>query len=166
MIKYLLPLLVASSFTVAEEVSVYGGNNLNANNPYGLNSSEKHILKNQANISNLSSQVGEINSLVKSINSRLEGLESTYEGDSAKLNSLSKKVSELSQNMGEPSNLASNNMQGSSGGTSDAQLAETVNSLKAALTKLTTLVNKINSEYVSDNEFEKKYATVYYKRGI
>lgn len=155
MIKYLLPLLVASSFTVAEEVSVYGGNNLNANNPYGLNSSEKHILKNQANISNLSSQVGEINSLVKSINSRLEGLESTYEGDSAKLNSLSKKVSELSQNMGEPSNLASNNMQGSSGGTSDAQLAETVNSLKAALTKLTTLVNKINSEYVSDNEFEK-----------
>lgn len=154
MIKYLLPLLVASSLTVAEEVSVYGGN-LNANNPYGLNSSEKHILKNQTNISNLSSQVGDINSLVKAINSRLEGLESTFEGDSAKLNSLSMKVNELSQKLGESSDLVSNNAQGASSGSSDAQLTETVNNLKVALTKLTTLVNKINSEYVSATELEK-----------
>ena len=154
MIKYLLPLLVASSLTVAEEVSVYGGN-LNANNPYGLNSSEKHILKNQTNISNLSSQVGDINSLVKAINSRLEGLESTFEGDSAKLNSLSIKVNELSQKLGESSDLVSNNAQGTTSGSSDAQLTETVNNLKAALTKLTTLVNKINSEYVSATELEK-----------
>ena len=153
MIKYLLPLLVVSSLTVAEEVSVYGGSN--ANSPYGLNSSEKHILKNQTNISNLSSQVGDINSLVKAINSRLEGLESTFEGDSAKLNSLSMKVNELSQKLGQSSDLVSNNAQGTSSGSSDAQLTETVNSLKVALTKLTTLVNKINSEYVSATELEK-----------
>lgn len=77
----IIPLLfVITSLTVAEEVSVYGASNQDSS--YGLSATEKHILKNQSNISNLSSKLEEINSLVKSINGRLEGLESTYEGDS------------------------------------------------------------------------------------
>jgi len=43
--KYLLPLLVVTSLTVAEEVSVYGAGG-SSDSPYGLSSSEKHILKN------------------------------------------------------------------------------------------------------------------------
>ena len=86
--KKIIPLLfVITSLTVAEEVSVYGASNQDSS--YGLSATEKHILKNQSNISNLSSKLEEINSLVKSINGRLEGLESTYEGDSKKLNDLS-----------------------------------------------------------------------------
>ena len=152
--KYLLPLLVVTSLTVAEEVSVYGAGG-SSDSPYGLSSSEKHILKNQTNISNLSSKIGDINTLVESINRRLEGLESTYEGDSAKLNSTSRKVDELMQKIGGSSDLASNNNTSSTNQSSDPQLAETVNNLKTALTKLTTLVNKINSEYVSSTELEK-----------
>ncbi len=154
MTKYLLPLLVVTSLTVAQEVSVYDGGDSGSANSYGLNSSEKHILKNQASINNLSSKMGDINSLVESINRRLEGLESTYAGDSAKLNSISLKVNELSQKEGIPSDLASNSSK-NMGQSSDPQLAETVNSLKAALAKLSTLVNKINSEYVSSTELEK-----------
>lgn len=138
--KKIIPLLfVITSLTVAEEVSVYGASNQDGS--YGLSASEKHILKNQSNISNLSSKLEEINSLVKSINGRLEGLESTYEGDSRKLNDLSLKLNQSSD-------LASNE-QASNVNQSD------LNSLKAALTKLTTMVNKINAEYVSSTELEK-----------
>ncbi|MCB9096869.1 MAG: hypothetical protein H6630_04490 [Arcobacter sp.] len=151
--KYLLSLLIVSSLTVAEEVSVYDAGNLNSNS-YGLSSSEKHILKNQSSISNLSSQLGEIDSLVKAINRRLEGLESTYEGDSAKINSTSKKVDELIQKMDTSSDLASNNASGNSEQL-DSEISNNLNSLKTALTKLTSLVNKINTEYVSSTELEK-----------
>lgn len=154
MTKYLLSFLIVSSLAVAEEISVYGSGDSSGNGSYGLNSSEKHILKNQASINALTSKVGDINSLLDSIKNRLEGLESTYEGDSAKLNSTSRKVDELMQRVGASSDLGSNNGPVSSQG-GDAQLAETVNGLKAALTKLTTLVNKMNSEYVSSNELEK-----------
>ncbi|MDK2091138.1 tetratricopeptide repeat protein [Aliarcobacter butzleri] len=137
--KYLPLLLVVTSLTVAEEVSVYGDSSAS----YNLTSTEKHILKTQASVSNLSSKLDEINSLVNSINSRLNGLESTYEGDSARLNS---KLNELQRN-GVSSDLGSNN--DSTANQSD------LNALKAALTKLTALVNKINSEYVSSTELEK-----------
>ena len=154
--KYLLFLLVvSSSIAGAQEVSVFDADNLNANNPYGLNSSEKHILKNQTSINTLSSKVGDMNSLIEAINRRLEGLESTYEGDSAKLNSTSRKVDELAQRIGASSDLGSNSNAPVSSQGNDAQLVETVNGLKAALTKLTTVVNKINTEYVSSKELEK-----------
>lgn len=138
--KRIIPLLfVITSLTVAEEVSVYGASNQDSS--YGLSASEKHILKNQSNISNLSSKLEDINSLVKSINGRLEGLESTYEGDSRKLNDLSLKLNQSSD-------LASNEP------ASNVNQSD-LNSLKAALTKLTTMVNKINAEYVSSTELEK-----------
>ena len=163
--KYLLSLLVVSSIAGAQEVSVFDAGNLNANSPYGLNSSEKHILKNQTNINSLSSKVGDMNSLVEAINRRLEGLESTYEGDSAKLNSTVLKINELSQKMGQSSDLASNsdaaeiknvsqqllNMKSDS----EKEMKESINTLKAALAKISTLVNKINSDYVSSSELEK-----------
>lgn len=138
--KKIIPLLfVITSLTVAEEVSVYGVSNQDSS--YGLSATEKHILKNQSNISNLSSKLEEINSLVKSINGRLEGLESTYEGDSKKLNDLSLKLNQSSD-------LASNE-QASNVNQSD------LNSLKADFKKLVTMVNKINAEYVSSTELEK-----------
>ena len=163
--KYLLSLLVVSSIAGAQEVSVFDAGNLNANSPYGLNSSEKHILKNQTNINSLSSKVGDMNSLVEAINRRLEGLESTYEGDSAKLNSTVLKINELSQKIGQSSDLASNgdaaeiknvsqqllNMKSDS----EKEMKESINTLKAALAKISTLVNKINSDYVSSSELEK-----------
>ncbi|MDY0052618.1 MAG: hypothetical protein RBR65_08760, partial [Aliarcobacter sp.] len=166
MTKYLLSLIVVSSIAGAQEVSVFDAGNLNANSPYGLNSSEKHILKNQTSINSLSSKVGDMNSLMDAINRRLEGLESTYEGDSAKLNSTVLKINELSQKMGQSSDLASNsgdaaeiknvseqllNMKNDS----EKEMRESINTLKAALSKISTLVNKINSDYVSSSELEK-----------
>lgn len=150
MTKYLLPFLVATSLTAAQEVSVFDSNDSSGSSSNGLNSSEKHILKNQANINNLSSKMGDISSTLEAIKTRLEGLESTSEGDSAKLNSTAKKVEELMQRSGS-SDLGSKSISTNNSQISDSQVAE----LKAAITKLSTLVNKINSEYVSSNELEK-----------
>ncbi len=147
MTKYLLPFLIVGSFAVAQEVSVYESNDSGSN---GLNSSEKHILKNQANINSLNSKVNDINSLLDTIKTRLEGLESTYEGDSVKLNSTSRKVDDLMQRVGASSDLGSKSTSAPLQG-NDPQLAE----LRSAITKLSTLVNKINSEYVSSSELEK-----------
>ena len=111
-------------------------------------------MKNQSNISDLSSKVGDLKSLIDSINNRLEGLESTSEGDSKRLNATSKKVDDLISRV----NSSSLDMDSTGNTTSkagDADLVSTVNNLKASLTKLTNLVNKINSEYVSSSELEK-----------
>ena len=151
MTKYLISLLVVSSISVAEEVSVYGNS---SSSSYGLSSTEKHIIKNQSNISDLSSKVGDLKNLIDSINNRLEGLESTSEGDSKRLNATSKKVDDLISRV----NSSSLDMDSTGNTTSkagDADLVSTVNNLKASLTKLTNLVNKINSEYVSSSELEK-----------
>ena len=166
MTKYLLTLLVvSSSIAGAQEVSVFDGGN-NGDSPYGLNSSEKHILKNQTSINTLSSKVGDMNSLVVAINRRLEGLESTYEGDSARLNSTVLKMNELSQKMGQSSDLASKNGDAAEiknisnqlsgmNTESEKEIRESLNTLKTAMTKMSSLVNKINSEYVSSSELEK-----------
>lgn len=166
--KYLLTLLVVSSsisIAGAQEVSVFDAGSMNANNPYGLNSSEKHILKNQTSINTLSSKVGDMNSMVEAINRRLEGLESTYEGDSAKLNSSVMKINELSQKIGLSSDLASKNDAAeiknvsaellNMNTASEKEMRDSINTLKTTVTKLSSLVNKINSEYVSSSELEK-----------
>ncbi len=95
MYKYILSLTLVTTIICAEEVSTFGAGDLDAKNPYGLNASEKHILKNQKNIGNLSLQLNDLNSLIKSVNKRLEGLESIYEGDSSKLNDTVLKVNTL-----------------------------------------------------------------------
>lgn len=148
MTKYLLPFIVATSLTAAQEVSVFDSSD-SSSSSNGLSSSEKHILKNQASINSLSSKMSDINSSLEAIKNRLEGLESTSEGDSAKLNSTAKKLDDLIRNGS--SDLGSKNTTTAGSQISDSQVAE----LKAAITKLSTLVNKINSEYVSSNELEK-----------
>lgn len=148
MTKYLLPLLVVSTISIASEVSVYG--NSHSNSSYGLSNTEKHIMKNQSNISDLSSKYGEIKSLVDSLNRRLEGLESTHEGDSSKLNSTVKKLDDLT------SQFRSSSFVDSDENTSSSNISgDDITSLKASISKLNSLVNKINSEYVSSNELQK-----------
>jgi TolA-binding protein len=164
--KYILSFLVASTIAGAQEVSVFGAGDLNSKNPYGLNSSEKHILKNQTNINNLSSKLGDINLLIESINKRIEGLESIYEGDSGKLNSTVLKMNELMQKVEMSSEIASKNVNETAEiksvseqllnmkEESDKEMRQSINTLKSAVSKISSLVNKINSQYVSSNELK------------
>ena len=164
--KYIQFFLLASTLAGAQEVSVFGAGDLNSKNPYGLNSSEKHILKNQTNINDLSSKMGDVNLLIESINKRLEGLESIYEGDSAKLNSTVLRMNELMQKVDTSSEIASKNSNDTAEIKSvseqllnmkeetDKEMQQSISTLKAAVSKISNLVNKINSEYISSNELK------------
>lgn len=155
--KYLLSFFIASTITYAQEVSVFGAGDLNSKNPYGLNTSEKHILKNQKKLSALSSNVSDVKLLIESLNKRLEGLESIYEGDSAKLNSTVLRMNEVIKQV-EVSSTDTAEIKSVSeqlltmNEETDKEVKASLNQLKKAISKISKLVNKINSRYVSSSE--------------
>ncbi len=164
--KYIISLSIISTVMFAGEVSSFGAGNLDSKNPYGLNSSEKHILKNQKKINNLSTKINDINFLIESMKKRLEGLESISEGDSAKLNSTVLKVNELVKKVDLSSELSSKNSEEAEEiksvstqllnmkAQTDKEMKESIRTLKKALSKVSKLINKINGEYVSSSELK------------
>jgi len=164
--KYILSFLVASSIAAAQEVSVFGAGDLNSKNPYGLNSAEKHIIKNKQKLNSLSSKVTDVKLLIESLNKRLEGLESIYEGDSSKLNSTVLKMNELMKKVELSSDIASKNSNETAEiknvseqllnmkEETDKEVKQSISTLKKAVSKLSRLINKINKEYVSAKELE------------
>lgn len=158
--KYLISFALSTSILLSQEVSVFGAGNLDSKEPYGLNNTEKYILKNQNKIKDVNSNVNDLKSTVESINSRLEGLESIFQGDSAKLNSTVLKISEIT----DKSTKTSTDVEDLRNVTtqlltmkeeSDKQFNTNIQTLKDAVSKLSDLVNKINSEYVSESNFKK-----------
>ncbi|MAC85211.1 MAG: hypothetical protein CL624_13860 [Arcobacter sp.] len=164
--KYILSFLITSTIAVAAEVSVFGAGDLNAKNPYGLNSSEKHILKNQKKLNTLTSKVSDVKLLIDSLNKRIEGLESIYEGDSSKLNSTVLKMNEIMKKVDLSSDIATKNSTETEEiknvseqllnmkEETDKEVRNSISTLKRAVSKLSKLVNKINSQYISENELK------------
>lgn len=164
--KYILSFLIASTLAGAEEVSVFGAGDLNAKNPYGLNSSEKHILKNQKKLNSLTSKVSDVKLLIDSLNKRIEGLESIYEGDSSKLNSTVLKMNQIMKKVEMSSDIASKNSTETEEiknvseqllnmkEETDKEVKKSISTLKSAVSKLSRLVNKINSQYISEKELK------------
>lgn len=165
--RYVSSFIILATTVFANEVSVFGAGNLNEKNPYGLNSSEKHILKNQKKISNISSKVNDIISSLDSVSRRLEGLESTYEGDSSKLNSAVLRMNKLMEKVDVSSELANQNSSDtaeirsvskqllSMNEKNEKQMKASISKLKKLIHKISNLVNKINNEYVSANELKR-----------
>jgi TolA-binding protein len=164
--KYILSFLITSSLALAQEVSVFGAGDLNAKNPYGLNSSEKHILKNQKKLNSLTSKVSDVKLLINSLNKRIEGLESIYEGDSSKLNSTVLKMNQIMKKVDLSSDVAAKNSTDTEEiknvseqllnmkEETDKEVRKSISTLKRAVSKLSRLVNKINSQYISENELK------------
>jgi len=131
-----------------------------------LNSSEKHILKNQKRLSNLSVKVNDVNSLIDSVNKRLEGLESIYEGDSSKLNSTVLRMNNLMKKFELSSDLVNKNSTDTAEikavseellnmkEESDKDFKKKIDDLKRLVSKMSKLLNKINTEYVSSSELK------------
>jgi len=164
--KFILSFLIISTLSVAEEVSAFGAGDLNTKNPYGLNSSEKYILKNQKKLNSLNSKVSDVKLDIDSLNKRIEGLESIYEGDSSKLNQTVLKMNRLIEKVDLSSDIAAKNSSDTEEiknvseqllnmkEETDKEVRKSISTLKSAVTKLSNLVNKINSQYVSDNELK------------
>jgi TolA-binding protein len=166
MYKYILCCLIASSVYGAQEVSVFGAGDLNSKNPYGLNSSEKHILNNKKKLTTLSSKVSDVKLLIQTLNRRIEGLESIYEGDSSKLNSTVIKMNNLMKKVDLSSDVAAKNSTDAAeiknvseqllnmNEENEKEMRKSIGTLKRAVSKISRLVNKINSQYVSEKELK------------
>ncbi len=159
-------LFLISTLSYANEVSVFGAGNLDSKNPYGLNSTEKKILKNKKTLGNIDSKVKNVKYTIESINERIDGLESIYEGDSQKLNESVLKLNEMIKKIEENSTLTEKNL-------SDIEDLKNVSaqilslqeelasenqknilSLKKAISKLSKTTNSINAKYISEKEFK------------
>jgi len=159
-------LLISSTIAVANEVSVFGAGNLNSAKPYGLTSTEKHILKNKKELGSIDTKVKSVKSTLESLNERIDGLESIYEGDSQKLNSSSNKLNQLLTNF-ELANASTETNKQDILSVKDVanqlltmqeeisvENKKNIDTLKLAISNLTKLVNEINSNYVSSKEFQ------------
>ncbi len=158
--KFLFSLTLSTSILLSQEVSVFGAGNLDSKEPYGLNATEKYILKNQNKIKTVSSDVNDMKSKLTSINSRLEGLESIFQGDSEKLNTTVLKINDIVNKSSKTTTDIEELRSVSSQlltlkEESDKQFNTNIEALKKALSELTVVVNKINSSYVSETQFQK-----------
>ncbi|PHO12430.1 hypothetical protein CPG38_07550 [Malaciobacter marinus] len=159
--------IMLTSLAFANEVSVFGAGDLNSNEPYGLNSTEKYILKNKNELGKIDTKFKGVKTTLETVSERIDGLESIYEGDSQKLNKTVIKLNKIVKQIEEIKNITSKN-------TTDIEnlknvtnqlltMQEEISSenrknlatLKEAMDKLSKQLIKINKEYVSFTEMKK-----------
>lgn len=165
--KSFLILFLSTITLSSNEVSVFGAGNLDSANPYGLTNTEKHLLNTKKEIGSIDSKVKNVKSDIEVINERIDGLESIYEGDSKKINgailTLNKLLNdfETNQNLTDKNNEEINKLK-----TISEQILQmqdefakdnkkNIDSLKSAIEKVSSEVDKINKSYISDKEFKK-----------
>ena len=158
--------LISSTITFANEVSVFGAGNLNSDKPYGLTTTEKHILKNKKELGSIDTKVKSVKSKISSIHERIDGLESIYEGDSQKLNSANNKLNEMVLTLETTNNQVDTNRQDIQSIKNvanqlltmqeeiSAENKKNIDTIKLAIENLSKLVNEINVNYVSSKELQ------------
>lgn len=174
--KLLITFLMITSFVSAKEVSAFGAGDISSPNPYGLTSTEKHILHNKNKLDKFDTSVKTVRTTIESLSERIDGLESILEGDSKKLHD---NVNNLNQVI-QTTTLHSRQLEQSK--TDTVQLRIDIDNIKLVIEKLledqqviiqneeglkkdlstlkkhqdslTKLVNSINSVYVSQNELK------------
>lgn len=157
--KRTLALLLLSTIAISEEISVFGAGNLDSNQPYGLTTTEKYILKNKNELNTIDTKVKDVKNTIESVNQRIDGLESIYEGDSKKLNDTVLQLNDLIKK----NEINSSEIEKIKTVTAQIlQIQEENNTntnknfdnLKLAISKLEKSLNTINSSYISDKEFK------------
>ena len=138
----------------ASEPSAFEAGNLDAPNPYGLTSTEKHILKNKEDIAALKRRLYQVESRLSQVEEKVEGLQSVVEGIDESLRNLrgennKKDVQEAIAQLRDDLN-ASLKVQ-----------KENFASIKRVLKELTSLIDTINANYVSRKEFQRELSKLY-----
>jgi len=137
---------ITSLHLVAAEPSAFGAGNLDNPTPYGLTSSEKTVLQNKNNLKKVVVKSNNQANEVDSLRERIDGLQSIIESLSRKshenkkmLSSLLDKTSEELKNSDE----------------SEKRLGEISDVNTQAVDELKKVVDTINLNYVSKDEFNK-----------
>ena len=151
----LMPIVLFSA-----EPSVYGAGNLDSDNPYGLSPSEKKIVQNIKKIKSLEKTIREMQLKYDGLKEQLEGTRSVTESISDKIGKIDSKMQEVDMKDSNKSNTIQDlkNEIESLKQQFDDNLAvqnENQNKIKSVLSELSSLIDSINSNYVSKDEFNK-----------
>jgi len=144
-------LLFISSLLSASEPSVFGAGNLDSQNPYGLTETEKHILSNKKILDTIEKKTYKQSSRVESIQERLDGIVTIIEGvnEKSQSNKIELKQLQSSYDLSESERVEREKE------LSDKIAAneQNIQQLKSVLTEFSTLIDNINTNYVSKEEF-------------
>lgn len=146
-----LLILLSAGALCAAEPSAFGAGDLNNPNPYGLTESEKHILKNKQTLEAVKAQSRDTESQVGSLRERIDGMQSIVEGLNENVHANRQSVTELKEAMMQERGAQRETV---------AQLESAVKAneqnvlqLKKVLEEFSRMLDTINGNYVTKDEF-------------
>ena len=157
--KIALTLSFIASSILANEISVFDAGNLDIKNPYGLNNTEKQILKTKQEIDSFDTKLKVLNEKTINVQTSIEGIQGLSESHSNSLNALSSKISELEKKL-EAKDLQIDELKKSIqqlrvSGQTALKTQDTNNAMvKKLIAELGDAVSEINKNYVSAKEFK------------
>lgn len=145
----LLSLLFSISIS-ASEPSAFGAGDLNSPNPYGLTHEEKLILENKKEIQTVIQKSSDQNAKVETVAERLDGMQGIIEGLSQRTNEQALTLQKLQEKL-----ISDGNTTSSLDDLSKQVTANTENiaQFKALLEELSGVVDEINTNYVTKEQF-------------
>ncbi len=138
-------------FSLNAERSAFGAGDLNSPEPYGLTKAEKKILENKETLANVKGTSRKNKSRVDSLEESLAGVQSIVEGMSQNSRKERQDLQELQVDMS-TMKLSSTQMSEKIDGIIVSN-EENINQLKTVMGELSSLIDTINSTYVSKEEY-------------
>ncbi len=143
--KVILIAALALFAVSADEPSAFNAGNLEAKNPYGLSSTEKAIVKNRDNITELQKQIFKLRGEIDEMKTSFEGFKSVAEGEVSKggdtrgrIDAIEKKVEVVGENLEKFMKAQDKNFE----------------KINGVLKQLSKMIDGINSDYVSRKDMK------------
>ncbi|MEA1919212.1 MAG: tetratricopeptide repeat protein [Campylobacterota bacterium] len=135
----------------AAEPSVFGAGDLNSPSPYGLTETEKHILSNKKTLDTIEKKTFSQKNRVASIQERLDGLQTIIEGinEKSQSNKLELKQLQSARDLSESERIEREKQLLDRISGNEVSIAQ----FKTVLTEFSAMIDTINSNYVSKDEF-------------
>ncbi len=163
---YSLIVVLLTTSLLSNEVSVFGAGDLESSTPYGLTSAEKVLLKNKKKINKFDRKIDATRSNIDTLSQRIEGLETIIDGDTRKLNTNVINVTQNTQNIKLHSLAIQELKQQLTDNSASIEKLylefsqyskaqnKNIKALQKTIKELTTVTNKINTNYVSKKQFD------------
>src|SRR3990167_7891404 len=134
----------------ASEPSVFGAGDLNSPNPYGLTHEEKLILENKKELQTVIQKNNAQSAKVESVTERLDGMQGIIEGLAQRSNEQALMLQKIQEKATAESN---NSVSMEDLGKQISANTENIAQFKTLLEELSLLVDGINSNYVTKDQF-------------
>ncbi|WOE70882.1 tetratricopeptide repeat protein [Hydrogenimonas thermophila] len=144
---FLLSVSILSAFASMQEPSAFGAGDLDAPNPYGLSSTEKHIVKNQKDIKRLQNILMKQQSVSEENRERLDGIQSILETLNKQVRSIENRLNRVSD-----VNKSISSLNKRVDALEQTQ-SENFEKIRTVLKELSSMLDSINEKYVDKEQF-------------